>query len=201
MQKKILIQLFLLVIILILSIFFFNFYFSNKANNKTANIENLQAIDVIEKKATSDKKKYNVMEEIEYNSLDKDGNQYLIKARKGEIKKNQLNLIVMEDVLAIINVKNSSPITVQSDYAIYNNLNYDTNFYGNVLIEYTDNSIASDNLDLYFKNNMATVSNNIIYKNLNTTLLADKVEIDLISKNSKIFMNNTTKKIKIMSVE
>jgi hypothetical protein len=35
---------------------------------------------------------------------------------------------------------------------------------------------------------------------LNTNLQADKVEIDLISKNSKIFMNDSSKKIKIVNV-
>ena len=201
MEKKTLIQLLLLVIILILSIFFFNFYFSDEESESLVKVENLKAIDIIEKKITSSKKNNNIMEDIEYNSIDKDGNQYLIKAHKGEIKKNELNLIVMQKVIAIINVKNSYPIEVYSDYAIYNNLDYDTNFYGNVIIKYIDNKITSDNLDLYFRNNIATVTNNIIYKNLNTTLLADKVEIDLISKNTKIFMSNTTKKIKIMSVE
>ena len=40
----------------------------------------------------------------------------------------------------------------------------------------------------------------IIYKNLNTKLLADKMEIDLITKNSKIFMNNNSDTIKIVSI-
>ena len=68
------------------------------------------------------------------------------------------------------------------------------------MVTYNDHFISSDKLDLIFEKNLATISNNIIYKNLNTKLQADKVEIDLITKNSKIFMNDKTKKIKIMSI-
>ena len=46
-----------------------------------------------------------------------------------------------------------------------------------------------------------TIYNEVYFKNLNTTLQADKVEVDLISKNSKIFMNNNSKKVKIINQE
>ena len=40
--------------------------------------------------------------------------------------------------------------------------------------------------------------NEIIYTNINTVLNADRLEIDLITKNSKIFMDNKNEKIKIL---
>ena len=40
--------------------------------------------------------------------------------------------------------------------------------------------------------------NNIIYQNSDTKLLADKLEIDLITKDSKIIMNDKKSKIKII---
>ena len=60
--------------------------------------------------------------------------------------------------------------------------------------------ITSDNLDLLFEVSLATISNNVIYKNLNTRMQADKIEIDLITKNSKIFMDNKTDKVKIVNI-
>ena len=56
-------------------------------------------------------------------------------------------------------------------------------------------------MNLLFNQNLATISNNVIYKNLNTELFADKIEIDLITKNSKIFMKNNSKKVKIVSMD
>ena len=47
---------------------------------------------------------------------------------------------------------------------------------------------------------MATITNNVIYKNLNTKMFADKIEINLITKNSKIFMNSGSKKVKIVRI-
>ena len=106
----------------------------------------------------------------------------------------------MKDVTAVITMTNSTPIKIYSDNAIYNKSNYNTSFYGNVLVNYMVHNIASDNLDLLLEKNLATFSNNIIYKNLNTELEADKIEIDLITKKSKIFMDNKSKKVKIVKL-
>ena len=40
--------------------------------------------------------------------------------------------------------------------------------------------------------------NNIVYQSPDTKLIADKLEIDLITKDSKIVMNNKKRKIKII---
>ena len=56
-------------------------------------------------------------------------------------------------------------------------------------------------MDLLFKDNLATISNNVVYKNLNTQLYADKIEMDLITKNSKIFMKNKSEKVKVVSID
>ena len=107
----------------------------------------------------------------------------------------------MKDVVAIINIKNSTPIKISAKNALYNNVNYETNFYEDVLVSYENHAINSNNLDLIFQKNLATITNNIVYKNLNTKLQADKIEIDLITKNSKIFMNNKFDKINIVSID
>ena len=101
---------------------------------------------------------------------------------------------------ATIDLNNSTPIKISAAKAIYNSINYDTKFYENVLVTYDEHIIKSDNLDLDFEKSLATVSNNIIYKNLNTKLQADKVVIDLITKNSRIFMNNKLDKVNIVKI-
>ena len=40
--------------------------------------------------------------------------------------------------------------------------------------------------------------NNVIYKKPGTKLTADRLNIDLVTKNSKIFMDNKSEKIKII---
>ena len=194
MQKKTILQLFLLIVILIISIIFFKTYFGNKSNdNSLININE-------NKKKTSDQKKSNIIHNLKYVSSDKNGNNYIITSKNGELNEDKPEIILMTNVVATINMKNSKPITISSDTAIFNNVNYDTNFSKNVFVTYEEHIITSDNLDLIFEKNLATISKNIIYKNLNTVLEADKVEIDLITKNSKIFMNDKSKKVKIFNI-
>ena len=194
MQKKTILQLFLLIVVLIISIIFFKTYFGNKSNdNSLININE-------NKKKTSDQKKSNVIHNLKYVSSDKNGNNYIITSKNGELNEDKPEIILMTNVVATINMKNSKPITISSDTAIFNNVNYDTNFSKNVFVTYEEHIITSDNLDLIFEKNLATISKNIIYKNLNTVLEADKVEIDLITKNSKIFMNDKSKKVKIFNI-
>ena len=192
MQKKIFLQLFLLLIILIISIIFFKSYFSNNKIAVEIRIHN----DVI----SFDKKDSNVMHNIKYVSSDSEGNNYVIISKFGELKEDEPGIIFMKDVMATINSNNLNLIKISSDNAIYNSVNYHTNFYNNVLMTYEEHNITSNNLDLLFEKNLVTITNDVVYNNLNTKLIADKIEIDLITKNSKIFMSKSSDKVKIVSI-
>ena len=192
MQKKLLLQFFLFTIILIMIFFFYKIYFADKELNISAETNSDQKI-------SKNKKDSNIIYNIEYVAQDNDGNNYIVKSKYGELKNDQSNLIILKKVLATINIQNSPSIEIASDGAKYNSINYDTEFYGNVTLTYVDHAITSDNLDLYFQKNLAYFSDNVVYKNLNNSIQADKIEIDLITKNSKIYMNNTFKKIKVTS--
>jgi len=192
MQRKILLQFFLFSIVLMIGFFFYKIYFVN-------NYEDLSLQNKTTQKVKKNTVSSNIIQNIEYKAEDRNGSNYIIKSKYGELKNDQANLIWLSEVSAVINIKNSSPINIISDNAIYNNTDYDTKFYGNVIVTFIDHNIASDNLDLYFKKDLAYISNNVVYKNLNTTLQADKIEIDLLTKNSNIYMDNKFRKIKIMN--
>ena len=192
MQKKLLLQFFLFTIILIMIFFFYKIYFADKELDISVETNSDQKI-------SKNKKNSNIIYNIEYVAEDNDGNNYIVKSKYGELKNDQSNLIILKKVLATINIQNSPSIKIASDGANYNSINYDTEFYGNVTLTYVDHIITSDNLDLYFQKNLAYFSDNVVYKNLNNSIQADKIEIDLITKNSKIYMNNTFKKIKVTS--
>ena len=194
MLKKIILQLFLLVFVLIICFVFFNTYFK-KENSVEKNIEQIQL-----KKDEPDRIKANLIYNIEYKSNNNDGNQFVILSKVSELPEKNSNIVLMQGVEATINNKNSSQIKILSDNAAFNKITYDTIFSENVLIIYDDHLITSLNLDLFFLKNLAIISNDIIYKNLNTTLQADIIEINLLTKTSKIFMNDRTKKIKILAL-
>ena len=193
MKKKIFLQIFLLLIILIISITFFKIYFVNKNINNSSERIKIE-IDNLNKKDS------NVLYNIQYISEDEEGNNYTINSKFAEINNSKPGLLLLKEVIATIKMANSEPIIIYANNAIYNKINYNTNFYENVLVVYTQHSITSDNLDLDFQKNLATLSNKITYKNLNTKLQADKMEINLITKNSKISMYDASEKVKIVSM-
>ena len=192
MRKKIFLQIFLLLIILFISIIFFKAYFGNNITVGSLDNNKIKSDNLL-------KKESNLIYNIQYISKDKEGNSYIINSEFGEVDSDKQEIVYLKKVTATINMKNSEPINIYADNAVYNNINYNTNFYENITVVYSEHHITSDNLDLNFKKNLATVFNNISYKNLNTKLQADKIEIDLITKNSKIFMFDKSNKIKIVS--
>jgi len=140
----------------------------------------------------------NLIKGLRYFSVDDNGNEYEIKSEYGKMTIENPDIILMTNVMAKINIYNSEPIIITSEFAKYNVKNYDTNFEKNILVRYVDNKLNGENLDLSFQNNLMSIYNNIIYQNLNTKLLADKLEIDLVTKDSKITMNDKKGKIKII---
>ena len=190
MQKKIIIQVFLFLLIMIISVIFFRLYFkpTDLTKEYESNVNN------------SESNQNNLMSNIKYFAADKIGNEYIVQSKLAEFNPNQPNLILMEEVKGVIQFTNSSPILISSDKAIYNKLNHDTKFFENVLATYDDHKISSQNLELFFDKNLASISKKIIYKNLNTELRADRIEIDLVTKNSKILMDKKTKKVKVITL-
>ena len=187
-------QLFLFLIIIIGSLFFLKKYFFIDDKNTILN----EALK--NEKSYSSSEESNLIHNIEYVSQDNTGNAFTITSNLGKISNDTPELILMEKVKATIELKNSSPIIIYADNAVYNNINYDTNFYGNVLVTYNDSIIKSNNMDLLFNQDLAIIFNNVFYKNLNTELLADKIEVDLITKNARIFMENKSKKVKVKTI-
>jgi hypothetical protein len=189
MNKKSLLQLFLIIIILLTSFFFFKSYIVKKDTHVVLD-NTFNEIDSEEKS--------NLVYNIQYITRDEDGNSYILESDTGELNDDQKELIVMRGVKATIESENSEQIIIYSNNAKYNKLSKNTNFYTNVIINFGSNHVTSDKLDFIFEKNLVIISKNIIYKNMDTKLEADKIEIDLLTKNTKIFMDDKSKKIKLI---
>ena len=192
MKKKTLLQLLILIVIIAILIFFYK----NSNQNKKANI----SIKLNNQSEIINSDNSNLISNLKYVVEGEDGISYTITSEIGELSVEQPNLILMRRVLAVIRNDYGKPLKITADNAIYNNINHDTQFYDNVLMTYQEQVINSDNFDLVFIKNLATIKNNVVYKDLNTKLFADKVEINILTKNSKIFMYGKQKKIKIISI-
>ena len=195
MQKKTLIQLTLLLLIFAIIIIFYKSYFGNLSEIKIENVIK----DDLNKETV--KKGINQIGKVSYTSKDLEGNSYSVKSDFGEFDQNKPDIMLLTNVEAIVLTKNSEPIKIYSKKSLYNNLNYNTNFYDDVQITYKDHKIFSNNFDLIFNEKTGTIYNNVLYKNLNTMLYADKIDINIISKDSKIYMFDKSKKVKIKNLD
>tara|TARA_Y100000996_G_scaffold255586_1_gene201019 strand:- start:465 stop:983 length:519 start_codon:yes stop_codon:yes gene_type:complete len=141
----------------------------------------------------------NIIKDVEYTTKDSDGNEYLIKALEGEIDFSKPNIIYLTSVSALIRLNNLEEVTIFSDYGKYNSENYDTIFSKNVIINYLDNKITGEYLDFSLKRNSMLVSRNVVYSNKENVLQADVMEMNIKTKDTKIFMYEHEKKVNIKS--
>ena len=141
----------------------------------------------------------NVLRNMVYENFDNRGNRYEIYADTSEFIDLNSKKIFMKGVRAKINLDNMNFITISSEEAIFDNESLTTNFSKNVILDYLNHNIKSESLELLFDKNLITMKDQIIYKNIDTELVADQIIIDLITKDSKIFMNDKNRKIKILN--
>ena len=184
--KKILKIFFIFILIFLASILIFKKFFKKK--------ENISSNVSLPEETISNS---NIIENVNYTSKDTQGNEYTINASKGEIDYSNSNILYLTNVYAIIKLKNSEKITISSDYGKYNSDNYDTIFSKNVIIKYENNKITGGYLDLSLERNLLIISKKVTYNNLNNFLKADVIEMNLKTKDTKIFMYENEKKVKI----
>ncbi len=187
MTKKSYIQLFLIFTFVIIALLIFFKYF-----NKTITKSNLQ-INTEKPENTSK----SIIEDLKYLSTDKEGNEYKIEAKKGNIDKDNPDIIYLENVEAIILLENSDTILIKSKFAKYNTKNFDTLFNNSVSLDYGEHGLKSEFLNLSFENNLVSIYDNVRYLSGISSLKADRAEIDILNKNTKIFMENSNKKVQI----
>lgn len=190
-MKSIKNRVFIFIIILAVSFFFiYSNYFQKEKNNQNINLEAEEEIST----------NSNIIKDIKYSSKDLKGNEYIILADEGEIDLDNSDIIFLKNVKAFINlIEKNETITVVSDFGKYNTINYDTIFSQNVKIQYQDNTITGDYLDFSMKKNLLIISKNVVYTNPTNILKADVVELDTITKDTKIFMHNSKDKVNIES--
>ena len=157
------------------------------------------AAKVVKVLSDEDSYKSNIMENVSYSSKDAKGNEYIVNASQGEIDYDKPNVIYLTDVKAFIKLTNSNNVTITSDYGRYNSNNFDTIFSKNVVIDYLDNKITGEYLDFSMERDSMIISRNVIYINLENILKADVIEIDITTKDTKIFMFQDNKKVNIKS--
>jgi len=193
MQIKIIFQFILVIFTALISILFFYNYLGEEKKIQESNYEKKFTTEL---KSTDNS--INLLENLEYKTFDKDGNGYLLKAKYGEIVIDKQNTLLLEGVNGEIRLKGKSTIYITSKYANYDKNNFDTNFFTEVVVVYEDSIAKSDNFDIFFSKNDATMYNNVYYTNSFLNSKADKIDVDLVSGDIDISMYDENDKIEII---
>ena len=195
MTNSLVIKILLGISAIILVIFFYSKLLNKKEKISLAEQTIVEEPTIVEDVDTTT----NVIKDVSYISKDTRGNDYILNAYEGQIDLSNNKIIFLTGVKATVNMVDGEFITIQSDFGKYNIDNYDTIFSKNVIIDYADNQTRGDYVDFSLERNSLIISKNVTYSNQNSSLKADAVEIDIKTKNAKIFMYEKKKKVKIKS--
>lgn len=199
MNKKTFIQFFLILLLIFLLLIISEKYFSSE-------IEETSSIQ-IDKKSINNKQ--NIIRDINYNSKSKNGDIFSLKANTGEVNLEDSDQLFLTKVSGlIISSDQKKKIIITSNYADYNNKTFETRFIGDVKIISDEEIIKGDEFYIVLdatekelkKNpnkilNTAILTGNIDILKGDFKLKADVIEIDLITWDSKVYMQDKNKKI------
>ena len=207
MNKKTLFQTMLLALIIIILLFVYKIYLnSNKI--ETQNQLKISEEKKIQEQIILNKKNQNFIKDIKYNSNNNNGDRYILTADFGEINLDNPHLIYLHNVEGAVILKDNQKIIITSSFANFNSKTFETIFIDNVKIVREDEIITGDELHLILEaskeelidnpdkeQNLIRIKNNVFYKKTGFKIKTDIVEIDLITRNIKIFMNDKKKKV------
>ena len=190
MSKSTTYQIIILIFIFsIIAITYYNFFYKNAPNKLiTSDKGNINSQTLNDQAGSK-------IDDIYYISKDQEGNSYEIFAQNGELDSKNLDILKLKNVRAIIEIKNSGIINVSSENALYNRNNLNTYFYVDVNLDFNAHMISSEIIDMNYIEKNIKISENVNYKNGNNILNTDIIEIDMITKISRIYMKRKTDKI------
>ena len=180
----------MILIIILISLWFYLKYF-------TKNFEDVKEVQDIKKINEEENSDSTYINDINYTSTDLRGNEYQITAKLAEIKIENADLMFLTDVIAFVFIKNKDTVKITSNFGKYNTKNYDTIFSENVIVIYPGHKVTGEYLDFSFLTDLGVFTTNVIYTGEKTKLFADKMEMNLTTKDTKIFMKDTGKKVLI----
>jgi hypothetical protein len=191
---KRIIQLILFSIIILISLIFYQTYL--KEVKKTS-----ISIDKTQNKVIEGNQN-NLIQNLKYEVRLDQENQYIITSDLSEITyENNIEIVKMQKVTAIFMDGKNIPLIITSDKAVYNNSNYNTNFSDNIQIEYLNNVILSDKMDLDFNNNVINIFGNVQYDGIQGSVKTDNIKINLITKKIDIYMDKYNKNVEVITKE
>ena len=149
MKKRHIIQIFLLSSIFFL-IFFIYFPITEKKIKKEILTKNKTVI-------STEENTQNIIQKANFVTKGDNGVLFEISSDSAKTLTNDPNINYMENVNATITFLNGEKIFIKSDKANFNQYSSNSNFEGNIKIDYNENTILCENLDVNISENLISL--------------------------------------------
>ena len=185
LNKKILSQIMLL--LLGVFIIFFTYFYTDKQKNvkKTEEKKIAKTNEQIQNKS--------IFENIQYEGVDANGNEFVINSAYAEFENDTPNIIDMRNILCKFFFKDGTVLRIISDFGVYDNITNDMSFEQNVKMYYLESRVFAEKADFVNSKNYLFVQGNVVAEGLEGNLKADKMNFDLTEKKLRISMYNQDK--------
>ena len=177
-------------------------------NQKISKKENIKKSDVINKNnkvndtktnQIKNEKIKNLVKNVEYTSVDQKGNKFYLIATSGRSNVDNNDVLDLDNVNGEITSETRDTIYIESDYAKYNTVTLNSQFYQNVIINYQDKEIRCINFDINMETNKAIAYNDVIITDPKSIMKAGIVEFDLKTKDININPESSTSEINVIT--
>ncbi len=167
---------------------------SSDVDNENLKLRKKNKIDLSDTKKND--QVTNLTKDIEHITTNNNGDVFRVLAKFGKTNLENKKILDLEKVRGSITSNKRPDIYITSDFAKYNYINNNSEFYSNVVIKYDGRIITCDNFNLNIKENLAVAYDNVIVKNDNSIMKAQTITMDLITKDIKI---NSKEKVKVLT--
>ena len=161
--------------------------------------------DVIQKESNivsddSKEVKGNTFENVEYKGIYDLNKEFTIRSKKAFILNEKPEIVHMTNMQVLLHMNDGRIVTITSDKGKYNKITYDSYFVDNVKATDGTTIISSKNLDLIASKDFASIYNDVVLIDDKSSLRADKIDYDFVTKNYYISMFSK-KKIKMKLIQ
>ena len=138
-------------------------------------------------------------ENVKYEGLYQINNTFSVMSEKAHILNKEPDVVYMTNMHVILYLDNGRIVNILSNKGRYNKVTYDCFFEDDVRATDEETKIFSDNLDLLATEDSAKIYNNVIVNYPETSLRADKIDYDFVTKYFKVSMfDDKAVKIKVL---
>ena len=188
LNKKTLSQIMLL--LMGIFIIFFTYFYSDKVKKSVKKTEEEKIIKQDDRKAPENSSTF---EDIQYEGIDSNGNNFIINSEYAEFKNDIPNIINMEKVICRFFFKDGTVLKITSDFGVYDNILNDMEFEQNVKMYYLEKRLFAEKANFINSKNYLFVEGNVVAEGSEGDLAADKMDFDLTEKKLRISMYNEDK--------